>query len=146
MDLDNKIFSKSVFIVETINLFHETDEVNWEYILEEGIQSPRSRSEAPDLLENEIRYNVVYLLDPELALYTSERWLYDDSVFVEVEVPADDLYIYTYGDSRVEKSHIDNIEEVATNYSEITDFEYSRPQMFITPDGVDSDIIRAAKW
>ena len=89
---------------------------------------------------------MVYLLDPELALYTSEKWINDGSVFVEGEVPEDDLYICTYGDSRVEKSHIDDIEEVATSYSEITDFEYSKPQMFITPNRVHPEHIRAAKW
>lgn len=70
----------------------------------------------------------------------------DDSVFVEVEMPPEELYVCEYGDETVEKSHIDRLEEVSTNYCDLDDMYDSRPLMFITPDRVEPEYIRTVKW
>jgi hypothetical protein len=131
---------------DTVNLFHGTEVEKLDQILDNGIRSQAERGEAPELRSNQVRYNVNYFLDPESAEYTKERWMDSDSVYLEVEVPKDSLYVAKYGAGHVEKADIERLDEVARTYYESNPDEIFGPVMFITPDKIDPDQILAAKW
>lgn len=135
-------------VEEYVNLFHGTSYDWLEDIEENGIRSQASQGIISEAQEGLIRHETVYLYDPaELSEFNRKEL---DQVYVECEVPKENVYVTKYGCGSIENLDVEELDDVALSYEEFENGENpyldSTSLMFLSTEDIPWEDIVALKW